>query len=991
MAPKSTVLLPARRDSPGTKPAPLPSPLREGAAAKAPHVDEHPPLQSEDAEPPAPRRTGSFGRGLGLHALSSMTLGRAGDSVSLPAFAKRSADGSKTPPAQGGTPRTTSDSSAKARDGLMGPPATPDPSHLAHFSLRLSELVNRAFQPCIATSTGSNGASSTLTNGSVAARIVPSAAALPAVPQAPALHAVTYQGHALPSAARATELAETVTTELRYAAHLDDYLLRAVSRAAVKALSLFAERMDALLIAPQRDGAAAFVPLAAKDGASPPAALEYNLGLVAILWTVEDALEKCVEGDDAGSEPMPHFVAEILASVRQRMDRSILHIVQPILVAIKLGLVLSLGGAVPVPFEASDALLLCADGLATPASAATKTNAAVPAWFREFEGRAEGARRLLLPRLESRCGIDGEGWYVGIAVHTIWKGLLRLTAKPMPLPLALVDASAAAHVDVDCDVRQKARSPTPAQLSNALKAVAGVTRPRRKGEESRPASRQGNHDGSSSTPRSPSLPAVGTAGDSSSISAHLRASQCQAFELGLFEKQMVRFAEGFRPKGAPHAEAEETDDSDADELARAALEEALQAIRHTSVVAAHLDKNPQAVLLGLRLLREGKSREAAGSSALGSDVARALRAIPPLLLLHLVYARAPQSPIFQVVGTSPGDAEPPRARVPSPPALFGLTWPDYSRSLAGFASGDAWALACARGWSEGIELAWSEVHANLKNLNEELENEEASAESARAAPSDDTALRPSDPSPADELPARPKSTLSRRSSVSEHEALPDSMTQSLPTLDGSGQALAPAADDGEDGPSELQPSGSPVAKKRWALLRRSRLGQFQGASARAHDASAPLSTAPSPDKSPVLAPACDADSKPTSPGPAGAATPRRGAFWRASSAGPAPFRLALPLSRSSSARGSVPLSAPEALGAAPDATGPPASASQALLHSQIHAARCELAALNLLARAAEAVSASLGTPLDVHTPQADDIADADAGAAAPCASQPNIL
>ncbi|CEH16929.1 hypothetical protein CBOM_03013 [Ceraceosorus bombacis] len=954
-----SVLPTDHRTSPPVSPAPsgTNTPSRSQSLSRGAVDADEPDLTGRQ-----PKRSSSFGRGLGLSALAG--LSKATDSVQLPAFARRSghgsnaSDGLRTPPASSAQSNGFLSAHQAPPNGSVAAVGNPDPGHIAQFSLRLSELVNKAFQPIATTSPPA---------ASLSAAVGAVAGSTRGAPLAPPLSAVTYDRRLLPLAARVQELAKLVTSELRYAAGIDDYLLRAVSRAALKALSLFVDRMDALLVSAARDVGASFVPLNAKDGAQPPAAMEYNLGLVALLWIVEDGLERCVEGDDrAGAthvlsfDPLPAFVAEILAPVRQRMERSILHIVNPLLANLKIGLIGSIAQAVPTPFDRTASYLSVGVGAATSTTTihspapAKGGSAQGPIWAKDFEGRMEGARRLLLPRLEARCGLDGEGWYVSLAVQTIWKGLLRLTARPMPPPASLVDPSCSRP---SVDDASKTRNPTPAQLTSALKVVAGVARGRKREDAVASSGRATPAAMLDAAHESPPLkPASSPPHASKSLyeqgagsplappqTVCARASALQAADFVAFERCMQGYAQGFAPTApgprlpptsAPKADIvaledddadSEGDDSDADELARAALAEALQAIRSCAVVAAHLDSHPLAVLNVLRTARSCQAGEAQPSTSSGistptsastapAEVCRALKAIPPLLLLHLVYARMPRSSVFDNGQRGVNDEAIPR--IPSPPELFGLSWTDYSKALGGFASGETWASACASGWSDGIEGAWkacstkvAQLEAALRQAQSELTKSQinANAPENMAQPTSpglrqglpEAAQRTKNAEPASShMSAASTPALSRQSSVAEHSDhsvdTPDSMTLSMSALDAQqgrgeplqqpGDASAGVAPGFSHLTSVISAPGMATGAKgpRWNLLKRSQLGKT------GRDAAGTAvngSSSPSPEQSPPFGPAGDGSATTTSSAAHGEGNARRTPFWRTSSTG----------------------------------------------------------------------------------------------------------
>lgn len=784
-----------------------------------------------DAERQKPKRSASFGRSLG--GLASLTSGMAktGDAFN------RAKSGTSTPqspalPSPGEQPSTPSAISApKAGVSLMGPPSAPDASHLTQFSLKLSDLVNKAFSPCAATATP------TTSNGSVASNVAAAAKGATSLTAgfatAPKIGQITYEGKHLPDKAKVIEIAQVVVSELRYAEAVDAYLLRAVSRQILKALTLFAARIDSLLVSPTKDPSALKVPINAKEGIHLPAALEYNLGLVTLEWIVEDSLERCIEGDrdaqgqliaddnDNVHDGMPHFVSEILTPVRKKMEGTILHIIQPLLAQVKTSIARCISTAVPSPFVSTMNLSPTSTHGTGPTGDAGSISPSVPGntsppqramegapsltagasstWLRELDGRLEGARRLLLPRIEERCGQDGEGWFISVAIHIIWKGLLILTSRSVALPInALTEgsvnnaASLSAFDRLMGEVGQK-RSPSPAQLAQALKSVSvGSVRSK---------NRDLTEDFSDSGRETPLLSrstGVSSIAPISMVSNRLCALQLA--ELQTFEKLMLRFCEGFLRKpdgqqkrggktgkksrfalfassstalgGTQPTDLSAYDPDEEDELARAALAEAMHALKSTIIVLQAMEREPAAICSGLEQLKTlpgGPDRQTSASPAsLGTEAAQALDAIPNLLLLQTLYNRLP-------LGHG-------RLELPSPPALFSYTWADYEKAISGFAGGDQWAQAAALRYKTEIEKAWRGVSMRKAEKLAALEPQHASDRSGGVGLFPQRAVSAS---------SRLGSVLAQSSSLSsdddsfnrsEEEIDTDAMSHSVPVL-----------------------------------------------------------------------------------------------------------------------------------------------------------------------------------------------------------------
>lgn len=817
-----------------------------------------------------PKRSSSFGRGLGgLQSLAN-GMSRAGESLS-----RKSAntEGVSTPNTHHVIPAN-----------VMGPPSLPDSSHLAQYSLKLSELVNKAFFPCTAAGASSSPNSNGLGATSSLAGAAKSAAAKTTGTSAfsvPSLTSIIYEGKRLPSKIVINEIAIIVVAELEYAASVDPYLLRAVSRQSLKALTMFADRIDSLIVTPSKDTSALYIPSTAKEAVHLPAALEFNLGLISLEWIVEDALERCIEGSPGSiDEGLPHFVSEILTPVRKKMETTILHVVQPLLFNAKASLYSTISKSVLAPFAGfgqnltpiSSANAAMTPGLMSPSAGPTSPPvvSANSAWLKELEGKVEATRRLLIPRLEDRCGQDGEGWFISVAIHAIWKGLLILTSKSLPVPNALLSKFSNGLIATPIQAfaaEVNKRAPSPAQLTSALKSVSVVGRSR-KGTDAM------------STPSGTSTPSnahLANHAPGATLNVGARAVAAHISDLQAFEKLMLRLAAGFGVrkdgvKGSSSSANEygddssdsESDDDDEDELARAALAEALQAIRSTILVAQYLDVQPEAILDATRRTRGRSSQNSTGhvSSTLPSEVIHAAKAIPSLLLLQLVYARMPTHlGVFSLQVRDDGPAE---AIVPSPPAAFGYSWTDYERAIAGFAGGQTWAKALTEAWRQDFEEAQDDIKERKAYIEKQTQTSatkprpiQLSVESPTSTADGTTEATPT-----------PESVLMQRSNASpatsvggrSSESLPEMMTKSAPDLKSQAYApLKPVQSNKDHSPklgsnAQLQVTQSAGHKERptWSFIR--------SASRKVRSVSGSETSSPqkTPDSSPPHTPAMNA-------------------------------------------------------------------------------------------------------------------------------------
>lgn len=607
-----------------------------------------------------------------------------------------------------------------------------DPSRLSQFSLRLNELVNKAF---VAPNTS-------------AAAPAPLSATSPfsgAVIALPRLQSITYGSHRLPDRVKVIEMTRLIVNELQTAAAVDPYLLRAVSRAVLKSISLFVTRIESLLVPAARDPSALVVPSSVRGAQQLPAAMEFNLALMSLEWIVEESLERCLEGlpplallsspnimvptssEGEAAPRMPPYVHEILSPLREQMEASIIHVVQPVLVQVKSSLAGCIAKGNPYPFQPQKA-----PGAETDLGAVRTPTAA---WLKELEERLDTAHRLLFLRVVERCGQDGQAWYISVAIHLIWKGLVAITSRSVFAPASVVEAqfahtfgrtsgtapSSAVLNSLLADESSNKRVPTPTQLAHALRSVGkpGAHRLRKApgeaatGAQTPVEMQESEFDGWKTHFM---LPNDDT--DCYVVNPLLVAEQLH--DLQVFERLMTQFAsdlttpahfqktrrsasrqrkasgdsevcdEGLHPARS-HSSDDQNEDEDED-LAHAALKEALAALQSTVVVLRTLLQEPDTLQ---HLAMRTKHGSEATEHLLTPAAVHAFNVIPELLLVHIAFCRIP--PGWTQRDDQRPDAESARAGLlPTPPQLFGYTWAQYEAALTGFAAGEAAASSLAR-------------------------------------------------------------------------------------------------------------------------------------------------------------------------------------------------------------------------------------------------------------------------------------------------------
>ncbi|PKI83303.1 hypothetical protein MVES1_002953 [Malassezia vespertilionis] len=625
-------------------------------------------------------------------------------------------------------------------------PNVVDPSRLSEFSLRLNELVNKAF---VSTKTSHAPSTPITTTSPFTGTII----------SLPRLQTISYESNHLPDRVKVIEMTRLVINELHTAAAVDPYFLRAVARSVVKSVSQFVVRIEALIVPVNRGPNVLFIPAHGKAAQHLPAAMEFNLALMSFEWIVEESLERCLDGlpplallsspnilvpttsEGQAMPRMPPFVHEILSPLQEQMEASIIHVVQPVLVQIKSGLAACIARGNPRPFEPQRA----SSEMPYPEFseyASYGRNAPHVPWLKELEDRLDGAYRLLSLRIVERCGQDGHAWFISVATHTIWKGLLSITARSVFAPTSVVesqfshtfgptpnnsDSSAILNSLLSGEPMQNKRVPTPTQLAHALRMVG-------KPHSHRFRKNPGESFTGTHTPAESALPSVAFDGWKSHFMLPADESVCyvvnplliaeQLHDLQVFERLMKQFcshllypeeakkpgrfgsrarkhsgsdsdpgktehrpssAQEYAEGDASSEEAHEAGHGDED-LALAALREAFEAMRSTVIVLRTLLQEPDS-LQHLAMVTRQKSNSS--EHLLSSAAHHAFNVIPPLLLIQIAYCRIP--PIWSGRNAQ-CDCD---LLLEAPPSVFGRTWSEYDAALPGFAAGEAAAESLA--------------------------------------------------------------------------------------------------------------------------------------------------------------------------------------------------------------------------------------------------------------------------------------------------------
>ncbi|WWD00397.1 hypothetical protein V866_007309 [Kwoniella sp. B9012] len=242
---------------------------------------------------------------------------------------------------------------------------------------------------------------------------------------------------------------EAVVKELPFPPN-DAYLIRAVLRTAVKALSIYTTRLETLLLPALTDPAFGS---ALNINAQAPAAHPLNpsqyfvLSVAHAAWETCEVLEQTLETGN-----WPRFVQETLRPVMDKLDLVVSKVIQPLMLGLKRDLVASLSrnegtspsgskvvglASIPAPTTAPTPSVT-KEHSSAPVSRLTKElssggtsrQLAIPPCLQHFANRVDGARKVF-ELVAAPCADDGEGWITGVMVAVIWKGMCIVSEKDL--------------------------------------------------------------------------------------------------------------------------------------------------------------------------------------------------------------------------------------------------------------------------------------------------------------------------------------------------------------------------------------------------------------------------------------------------------------------------------------------------------------------------------------------------------------------------------
>ncbi|BEI82643.1 hypothetical protein CcaverHIS002_0305110 [Cutaneotrichosporon cavernicola] len=388
---------------------------------------------------------------------------------------------------------------------------------------------------------------------------------------------------------------ESVAHELGNTAPTDTYLLRAILRNAVRALSIYASRLDALLLPafsdPQFSAPLNLIPT--HNHASPLNSTQaYAVSVAHAAWETCERIEQML---DLGQ--YPRFLEDGLRPTLDKFDTVVGKVVRPIFLQLKVDLEASVsntGGGAPKTSAGSMTVPAAVNGapltreksntglprLARESSGGGYSRAlAVPANLQQFASRVDGARKVF-ETVAAPCGHDGEGWIVKVMVAVVWRGM---------------------RVIMEADHTPN-RSPSPGTVHKALSGL---------GKEATPTVAQ-----------SPSLAKITSLSILTPRGAGSRPPSPPSTHC-------------FAPPTAPPSSAD-TDDQEQEHIAREALHEALEALESATIAtaASHGDNASARILASVRRLRDDIDDDA------DEKLDDALEDLPSVQLFNLIQRRA---------------------------------------------------------------------------------------------------------------------------------------------------------------------------------------------------------------------------------------------------------------------------------------------------------------------------------------------------------------
>ncbi|WRT64954.1 uncharacterized protein IL334_001895 [Kwoniella shivajii] len=484
----------------------------------------------------------------------------------------------------------------------------------------------------------------------------------------------------------------------------DAYLIRAVLRTAVKALSIYTTRLETYLLPALTDPAfaAALNTNAQAHTAHPFNPIQYFAVSVAhTAWETCEVLEQTLE-----TGKWPRFVQETLRPVMDKLDLVVSKVVQPLMLAIKRDLVASLSrnegtspagskvvglASIPAP-TTSPSPSVTREHSAPPVSRLTKElssggtsrQLAIPPCLQHFANRVDGARKVF-EHVAARCADDGEGWITGVMVAVIWKGMCIVSEKEIGGPIN--------------------RPPSPGSVA---KALAGLG----KDKEATPSVVAHPSLGGVTAKLTSSLSIIPSRSQSRPPSPPRGAQKLHSATHALLslEGLVKRLVGGLvQAPTAPGASASQ-DPNATEHIAREALHEALEALSSFRVISNAMYKGASC---SSRLLASARRLRDDIDDPVEESLDDAMEDLPAVTLFTILLRQANIAlSTLPVTDADEKSVYSGTMKIRTPAEIWGWTTAEYERQvLSGFSAAEEWGRRYALAIKPDIEKVTSQLAA----------------------------------------------------------------------------------------------------------------------------------------------------------------------------------------------------------------------------------------------------------------------------------------
>ncbi|WWC87075.1 uncharacterized protein L201_001961 [Kwoniella dendrophila CBS 6074] len=491
---------------------------------------------------------------------------------------------------------------------------------------------------------------------------------------------------------------EAVVKELPFPPS-DAYLIRAVLRTSVKALSIYTTRLETLLLPGLTDPAFGN---ALNINAQAPTAHPLNPSQYFVLSVAHAAWETCeVLEQTLETGTWPRFVQETLRPVMDKLDLVVSKVVQPLMLGLKRDLVASLTrnegtsppgskvvglASIPAPTTAPTPSVTKEHSSAPVArltkelsSGGTSRQLAIPPCLQHFANRVDGARKVF-EIVAAPCADDGEGWITGVMVAVIWKGMCIVSEKELG--------------------GSPNRPPSPGSVA---KALAGLG----KEKEAAPTVVAPPSLGGVTAKLTSSLSIIPSRSQSRPPSPPRGAQKLHpaTHALMLLEGLVKRLVGGLVQAPLPLSASQ--DPNATEHIAREALHEALEALASFRTISNAMYKGASC---STRILASSRRLRDDIDDPVEDALDDAMEDLPAVTLFTVLLRQANLS--LSILPSSSNDEKsaPAGLKIRSPAEIWGWTIVDYERQvLSGFSAAEEWGRRYALAIKSDLERVLSQL------------------------------------------------------------------------------------------------------------------------------------------------------------------------------------------------------------------------------------------------------------------------------------------